>query len=180
MPNSAKTLSSRVVYDGRIFKAVVERVVLPHRERESEVEIVEHSGSVAIAAMPRPDSLMLVRQYRHPTGDWLWELPAGSIDPGESAEQAARRECHEELGLIAGAAERVGELYALPGYCTELMTFFRVTGLRTPGPGEQAAQDEDESIEPYAFTLAQVRQMILNGEIRDLKTAAALALLESI
>ena len=108
--------------------------------------------------MPNPDAVVLVRQYRHPVGDYLWELPAGSIDPGEDAETAARRECHEELGLIAGAAERLGEAWPLPGYCTEYMTFFRLTGLRVPGADDaEAHQDEDEDIETQVFTLEQVR-----------------------
>jgi ADP-ribose pyrophosphatase len=171
----AAVTESRVAYDGRIFQAVVEQVRLPHRESESTVEIVAHAGSVVIAAMPTADTVLLVRQYRHPAKDWLWELPAGSIDPGEEAADAARRECHEELGLIAEKVERIGEMWPLPGYCTEYMTFFRATGVREPAEGDPAAhQDEDEHIESRTFTLAQVRQMVLDGEIKDLKTAAAL------
>ena len=178
MPHNATVVESRVVYDGRIFQAVVERVRLPHRDADSTVEIVRHAGSVVIAAMPAPDALLLVRQYRHPAADYLWELPAGSIDPGEEAEAAARRECHEELGVIAGTAERIGEAWPLPGYCTEYMTFFRLGDLRTPGAGDATAhQDEDESIEAQMFTLEQVRKMVRSGEIKDLKTAAVLALL---
>lgn len=174
----ATVIESRVAYDGRIFQAVVERVRLPHRDEDSTVEIVRHAGSVVIAAMPAPDAVVLVRQYRHPTGEYLWELPAGSIDRREEAEAAARRECHEELGLIAGTAERLGEAWALPGYCTEYMTFFRMQDLRTPGPADATAhQDEDEAIETQVFTLEQVRHMVRSGEIKDLKTAAALAFL---
>ena len=181
MSKPAETRSSRVAYDGRIFKAVVEQVRLPHRDTDSTVEIVAHAGSVVIAAMPSKDTVMLVRQYRHPAKDWLWELPAGSIDPGEDAETAARRECHEELGMIAGDARRIGEMWPLPGYCTEYMTFFRITGVRPPAAGDPAAhRDEDEDIEAQAFTLAQLRQMILDGEIKDLKTAAALVWLEEV
>jgi ADP-ribose pyrophosphatase len=177
MSDNPQVLESRVAYDGKIFQAVVERVRLPHRERPSEVEIVRHAGSVVIAAMPEPGSVLLVRQYRHPVGDELWELPAGSIDPGEDAETAARRECQEELGVIASTAERLGEAWPLPGYCTEYMTFFRLTGLRIPGPGDaDAHQDEDEQIQTQVFTLEQVRQMVRNGEIKDLKTAAWLTL----
>jgi ADP-ribose pyrophosphatase len=175
MSAKASVSESRVAYDGRIFQAVVEQVRLPHRDRDSTVEIVAHAGSVVIAAMPTPTTVMLVRQYRHPAGDWLWELPAGSIDPGEDAESAARRECHEELGLIAGDVERLGAMWPLPGYCTEYMTFFRITDARPPGEGDVAAhQDEDEDIETREFTLVEVRRMVLDGEIRDLKTAAAL------
>ena len=118
MSPKAPVIESRVAYDGRVFQAVVERVRLPHRDRDSTVEIVRHAGSVVIAALPAPDTVLLVRQYRHPAGDYLWELPAGSIDPGEEPEAAARRECHEELGVIAETAERLGEAWALPGYCT--------------------------------------------------------------
>jgi ADP-ribose pyrophosphatase len=173
----ATTTASRIAFSGRLFDVVVERVRLPNRDTESDVEIVKHAGSVVLAAMPTADSVLLVRQYRHPTGEFLWELPAGSIDPGEDAEDAARRECHEELGVVADRVERLGELYPLPGYCTELMTFYRLTRLREPTEEEEAHQDEDEDIETQAFTLAQVRQMVLNGEIRDVKTAAALVLL---
>ena len=177
MPKPANVQSSRVAFDGRIFKAVVQQVQLPHRDQPSEVEIVEHAGSVVIAAMPTPDSVMLVKQYRHPARDWLWELPAGSIDPGEDAATAAARECHEELGVIAGNVERLGELYPLPGYCTELMTFFRATGLRAPREGEDAHQDEDEDIEVGTFGLEAIRDMIRRGDIRDAKTVAGLAYL---
>jgi ADP-ribose pyrophosphatase len=183
MPVSAKApvTESRVVYDGRIFRAVVEEVRLPHRDSDSTVEIVVHAGSVVIAAMPTPDTVLLVRQYRHQAEDWLWELPAGSIDPGENAADAARRECHEELGLIAGEVRPTGEMWPLPGYCTEYMTFFRATGVRAPAEGEPAAHtDEDEDIEAKPFTLSQVRRMVMDGEIKDLKTAAALVWLEGI
>jgi ADP-ribose pyrophosphatase len=171
----AHVADSRVAFDGRIFKAVVEQVRLPHRDTASTVEMVAHAGSVVIAAMPAPDTVLLVKQYRHPAKDWLWEWPAGSVDPGEEPADAARRECHEELGMIAGEVERIGEMWPLPGYCTEYMTFFLATGLRSPGDGDPDAHiDEDEDIETRAFTVAQVRQMVLDGEIRDLKTAAAL------
>jgi ADP-ribose pyrophosphatase len=173
----AIVISSRTAYKGRIFDVVVERVRLPGRDTESDVEVVRHAGSVVLAAMPTAGSVLLVRQYRHPAADLLWELPAGSIDPGEDAVTAARRECHEELGVVADKVERLGEMYPLPGYCTELMTFFRLTDLRAPTAQEEAHQDEDEDIEAQTFTLAQVRQMVKNGEIRDVKTAAALVLL---
>jgi ADP-ribose pyrophosphatase len=80
--------------------------------------------------------------------------------------------------MIAGSAERLGEAWPLPGYCTEYMTFFRLTDLRAPGAGDaEAHQDEDEQIEVQVFTLEQVREMVRDGKIKDLKTAAVLALL---
>ena len=179
MSNQAKVLESRVAYDGRIFQAVVEQVQLPGRDEPATVEIVRHAPSVVIFAMPDDDRVMLVRQYRHAIRETLWELPAGSVDPGESPEAAARRECHEELGVIAGDVTPLGRMLPLPGYCTEEMHLFRITGARTPGPHDPVAhQDDDEQIGVGVFPLDRVREMVRSGEIRDLKTAAALAMID--
>ena len=176
-----RVLDTRIAYRGRIFDAVVDRIQVATREWPLEVEVVRHGPSVGIAAMPSDDMLMLVRQYRHAAGAWLWELPAGSVDDGERAEDAARRECHEELALVAGALENLGTLIPLPGYCTEEMTFFKATGLRAPTSDDpEAHQDEDEDIDARAFSLAEIREMVLRGEIRDMKTVAVLALLRGI
>jgi ADP-ribose pyrophosphatase len=172
-------LDSRSVYRGRIFEAVVDRIQMPDREKPFDVEVVRHVRSVGIAAMPAEDALMLVRQYRHAARTWLWELPAGSVDEGERPDETARRECQEELGLVAESIEEMATLIPLPGYCTEEMTFFRLTGLRAPGAGDpEVQQDEDEDIETRAFTFQEVRRMVLSGEIRDLKTVAVVTLLD--
>jgi len=177
-PPTATVLHSRLAFRGRIFDVAVERVRLDAGAPPIDVEVVRHAGSVGIAAMPSEDSLVLVRQYRHAAGVRMWELPAGSVDRDESPRQAAARECQEELSLVAGSLEMLGELFPLPGYCTELMTFFKATGLRPPGPGDPAAhQDEDEDIEARTFSLAEIRRMLAGGEVKDLKTAAALVLL---
>jgi ADP-ribose pyrophosphatase len=101
------------------------------------------------------------------------------VDAGEHAEDAARRECHEELGLVPGALENLGTLIPLPGYCTEQMTFFKATGLRAPTSDDpEAHQDEDENIEARAFRLSELREMIRRGDIQDMKIVAVLALLD--
>jgi ADP-ribose pyrophosphatase len=103
-------------------------------------------------------------------------LPAGSLKPGEEAESAAARECHEEIGLIPSRLERLGSFFPTPGYCDEEMTFYRATGLRAPGADEEAKPDEDEAIETASFSVSSVRAMISSGEIIDLKTVAGLTL----
>ncbi|HTU98991.1 MAG TPA: NUDIX hydrolase, partial [Luteitalea sp.] len=115
------------------------------------------------------------RQYRHAIGQHVWELPAGSVDPGEEADTAALRECHEEIGQAATQAERIASLYPSPGYTTEVMHFYVLTGLHTPA--EEAEQDEDEHLEPRTFTLDELRALVAAGEITDMKTVAALQLL---
>lgn len=170
-------LSSHLIYEGRIFDVTVDRVELPHG-RVAELEVVRHDGSVVLIPIDDHGRILLVRQYRYAADRFLWELPAGSLESGEDPDSAAARECHEELGLIAGRLERLLTLYPTPGFCTETMTYYRATALRPPGPDDAPAhQDEDESIEVGAFTLDEIRAKVTRGEIADLKTVAALALL---
>ena len=125
---------------------------LPHG-READLEIVRHDGSIVLIPWTTTDGCCSSGNTGTRSGRFLWELPAGSLEVGEDPDEAARRECQEELGLIPGRLERLLTLYPTPGFCTEVMTFFRATGLRTPGPGDaEAHQDEDESIEVGPFT----------------------------
>jgi len=177
MSTPAPTLSSRTVYVGRIFDVTVDRVRLP-QGREADLEIVRHEGSIVLIPIAADGRILLVRQYRHAVGRFLWELPAGSLETDEDVAAAAARECQEELGLVADHLERLHTFFPTPGFCTEAMTYFKATGLRTPGAGDPVAhQDDDESIEVGSFSTAEVRQMIDAGEIVDLKTVAALFLL---
>jgi ADP-ribose pyrophosphatase len=177
MSTPAPVLSTRTVYVGRIFDVTVDRVRLPHG-RETDLEIVRHEGSVVLLPVAADGKVLLVRQYRHAAERFLWELPAGSLETHEDPAAAAARECQEELGLIPARLERLQTYFATPGFCTETMTYFRATGLRTPGPGDPVAhQDEDESIEVGSFTTSDIRSMIASGEIADLKTVAGVWLL---
>jgi ADP-ribose pyrophosphatase len=176
MPD-ATLISSQRVYEGRIFDVTVDRVRLPHG-RDATLEVVRHEGSVVLIPVTEDGKLLLVRQYRHAVGRFLWELPAGSLESGEDLEVAAVRECHEELGLIPGRVEQLQTLFPTPGFCTEAMTYFQVSGLRQPGPDDPAAhQDEDESIEVRASSIEEIRELIVSGEIADLKTVAGIWLL---
>ena len=172
-------ISIRTIYEGRVFSVVVESITLPRGER-LDAEIVRHPGSVVIIPVQDGGEVVLVRQYRPAIGRWMWELPAGSLKRGEHPDAAAIRECQEEIGLIPGSIERIGAFFPTPGYCDEEMIFYRATRLRTPGAGDApAAPDDDEDIEPKAFTVGDLRRMIELGEIADLKTVAGIALLGS-
>ncbi|MBA2353912.1 MAG: NUDIX hydrolase [Acidobacteria bacterium] len=170
-------IESITKFEGRVFTVSRDRVRLPHGV-ESTLDVVRHRGSVVLIPMLDDGSVMLVRQYRHAIGQAVWELPAGSLDPGEDADRAARRECHEEIGLVPDQAEWVASLYPSPGYTTELMHFYRLTGLHTPE--QTAAQDEDEHLEPRPFTVEALRAAVANGEIVDMKTVVALQFLPAI
>ena len=165
------------VYRGRVFTVQIETITLP-KGLELKAEIIRHPGSVVIVPVTDTGDIILVRQYRHAIGRLAWELPAGSLKPGEDVDGAAVRECHEEIGLIPSSIVRIGSLFPTPGYCDEEMHFFKASGLRKPGASdEQAHQDEDEDIEPQPFPAATVRAMISSGEIVDMKTVAGLSLL---
>lgn len=171
-------MSKRTIYEGRVFTVEIETVRLPKGDK-LEAEIIRHPGSVVIVPVTNEGAIVLVRQYRPAIGRFAWELPAGSLRPGEDPEKAAVRECHEETGLVPGRIERLGAFYPTPGYCDELMTFYLATRLREPVSGEHAQQDEDEDIEARPFPLEAVRSMIASAEIVDLKTIAGLALINA-
>ena len=166
----------RKVFEGRVFSVVVESITT-RQGGKMDVEIVRHPGSVVLIPMTEHGDIILVRQYRHAIGRDAWELPAGTLKPNEEPEKAARRECHEEIGLLPSTLEMLGTFYPTPGYCDEEMNFYKATGLRAPRDGETAEQDEDEDIEKQAFAIEQIRSMIRSGEIIDMKTVAGLALL---
>lgn len=167
----------RKVYQGRIFTVQIESITLP-KGGDIQAEIVRHPGSVVILPMTDTGEVVLVRQYRHAIGRWAWELPAGSLKPGEDAQMAAVRECHEEIGLVPTRVTKLGAFFPTPGYCDEEMNFFRADGLREPHAGEEAQPDADEDIETQAFTVDGLRRMIASGDLVDLKTVAAITLLE--
>ena len=167
--------SIRKVFDGRVFTVQVETVTLP-KGGTLQAEVIRHPGSVVIVPVTEHGRIVLVCQYRHAIGRSAWELPAGSLKPGEDVDAAAVRECHEEIGLVPDRIERLGAFFPTPGYCDEEMNFYRASGLRSPRPDERAEQDEDEDIETQAFELERLHAMIAAGEIIDLKTVAGLAL----
>lgn len=169
-----EVLSHERVFDGRVFNVERDRVRMPNG-REVTVDVIRHARSVVLLPIPEPGHITLIRQFRYVVNRWLWELPAGSVDPGEEPEQAARRECHEEIGQVPDTIVRLAALYPTPGYCDEEMLFFRLSGLSVPA--EAAEADEDEDIEPKVFTLREAREMIRSGEIIDMKTVVGLGLI---
>jgi ADP-ribose pyrophosphatase len=120
---------------------------------------------------------VLIKQYRAALDRELWEVPAGSVDSGESAEAAAKRECEEEIGRVPERVERLGAWFPTPGYCDEEMIFFRAAGLHAPPPDSPHRPDADEDITAHSFTVAEARAMVARGEIVDLKTAYGLTLI---
>lgn len=167
----AKVLSSRVVYRGPVFHVTTDRVQEPGGI-VARRDVVRHSGSIVIMAADDSRSelrVLLARQYRHPAGDYLWELPAGRIDPGESELTGAKRELLEETGYTAARWSRALFFYSSPGFLDETMAIYLATGLKRG----KAKPEEDEYIRIRMFPLSQLVTMVMRGAIRDGKTISA-------
>lgn len=170
--SKARLISSREVYRGPAFWVSTDHVIEPGGVRVRR-DIVHHTGSVVILAVDdsgKNPRVLLERQYRHAAGSFLWELPAGRIDPGEKELPAARRELLEETGYTASHWRRIFKFYASPGFVAETMSIYLATGLRMG----KAHPEEDENIETRMLPVASALRMVLNGTIRDAKTISSI------
>jgi ADP-ribose pyrophosphatase len=173
---TARLEQRRTIYEGRVFKVDVDRVLMPSGHT-TDMEVIRHPGSVVLLPMPSADEIILIRQYRYTIDQWIWELPAGTLKPGEEHAEAAARECEEEIGRVPQRVARLRTFFPTPGFCDEQMHFFVCDDLTDPSPDSTVRKDDDDDLEPRVFTLDEAREMLDAGEIVDLKTAVGLALL---
>jgi ADP-ribose pyrophosphatase len=167
---------SDIIYKGRVFNVTVDQVAYADG-RVVKMECVRHRGSVVLLPMTAPDRILLVRQYRYVVDRWLWELPAGTLEPNETLHAAALRECHEEVGKVAGQAQKLLSLFPSPGFCDEEMNFFLLTQLRDRLSTEAAPhRDPDEILNVKEFSVKEIREMVKGGEICDMKTVVGINL----
>jgi ADP-ribose pyrophosphatase len=158
-----------VLFTSRLFRVV--RRYQPAADGQQHVrDIIEHPGAVVIVPMVAADRVCLIRNYRIAVGQTLWELPAGTLEPGEPPLETAGRELIEETGYRAAKVEKFGELWMSPGILNERMHMFVATGL-TAG---QLKLEAGEVIEPVVVDWSEALAMIDRGEIRDAKTVAGL------
>ena len=168
----ARLISSRTVYRGPALWVTTDEVQEPGGIRVRR-DIVHHTGSVVVLAVDEsqsPPRILLERQYRHAANDYLWELPAGRIDPGEKPLPAAKRELLEETGYTAAHWRRIFNFYASPGFVAETMSIYLATGLRAG----TAQPEEDEVIEMRWFPLSTAVRMVMAGRIHDGKTISGI------
>lgn len=165
-----KILSSRKVFDGRVFNVTVDTV--SEGELTYQREVVHHNGSAVIVPVFDDGTVALVKQYRHPAVRYLLEVPAGTLAKGERPDAGAARELKEELGLVAARLEKLSEFFVSPGFCEEKMWVYLATEL---SEGEQALED-DEILEVVRLPIVDALEMITSGEIQDAKTIIGLML----
>ena len=160
-----KLISSKEIFRSKIFRVTEDDAVDPSGF-EIKRAIVQHAGSAVMMAVDAKKRILLVRQYRLPARQYLWELPAGRLDEGESPLQAAKRELGEETGYKARKWTKLAAFYPSPGYVAEKMTIYLATDL-TEG---EATPMDDERIETRWFDAKEVDQWIASGKIQDAKT----------
>ena len=165
-----------IVYKSRVFQVEETRARFPDG-RERDIAVVRHAPVVVLIPLPAAGQVILIRQYRASVARETWELPAGGIEPGETEEQAARRESEEEIAFVPHKLERLGAWFPSPGFCDEEMIFFRATDLRPALPDSPHKPDEDENITVRVLRIEEARAMAARGEIVDLKTAYGLTLI---
>lgn len=169
-----KTLSSTYIYQGRVINLRQDRVNLPGG-RETTREIVEHPGAVVILALTNEKKIVMIRQFRKPAEEVLWELPAGTIEPGEDLEKCARRELEEETGYYPRKVKKIITFFSTPGFCNERLTLFLVENLEKRNKNEEA----DEFIKVELIDLKEALRLVKENIIKDAKTIIGILYLAS-
>jgi ADP-ribose pyrophosphatase len=170
--SKARVLKSRIVYRAPVFY-VTSEIVREPSGITARRDIIRHPGSVVVLAVDlqgRQRRVLLAKQFRYAAGREMWELPAGRVDPGETALEGAKRELREETGYRARKWSKAMFFYVSPGFLDETMTIFLAEGLE---PGE-ASPEEDEVIRPTLVPLMRAMEMVMAGKIKDAKTLAGL------
>lgn len=169
MSPRAKITSSETLFHGRVFDVRRETVKEPNGV-EATREFVVHNGSVVILPVFEDGRILLVCQYRHSVGGYLWELVAGRMEPGEDALPGAKRELLEETGYTARSWEQILDVFPTPGFVSERMVVFIARGLRAG----TAQPEEDERITPHSFFPRELEGWIREGKLRDAKSIAGI------
>lgn len=159
------------IYNGKIFNVALEKVTLPNGVIKDR-EVIRHPGAAAMVPLLDDGNVVLVKQHRHAVNDYLWEIPAGTLEPHEEPVACAGRELIEETGYEAKAFDKLTEILPAPGYTDEHIHIFLATGLTL---GEQRLEDDEVlTVQPTPFDKAI--EMIKTGEIQDAKTIVGLLL----
>lgn len=169
-----KPVSSERIYDGAMINVRRDTVTLPNGRKASR-EVVEHPGAVAIVPVTADGRVVMVRQFRHPVGQVLLEIPAGKLDPGEQPDDCARRELEEETGFAAKNLKRLAAIYTGPGFSNEIIHLYLASGLTAAA----RHPDEDEFLAVESYDRDQLKKMLAAGALRDAKTLVGLLLTEN-
>ncbi|MDQ1335537.1 MAG: ADP-ribose pyrophosphatase [Thermodesulfobacteriota bacterium] len=165
----ARTLACETLHQGRVFTLVREKVALENGVT-IDLDIVRHPGAAAMVPLTEDNTLLMIRQYRHAVGGFIWEIPAGTLDPEETPLACAKRELIEEIGYSAETWHKLGEITPVPGYSDERIHIFSAMDL---SPAIQHL-DRDEILDVHEIRFEDAVKMVERGEIGDAKTLSGL------
>lgn len=172
MKSMFEIVSTEYLYEGRVINLRSDNICVSSSEQIVCREVIEHPGSVAIVAIDDDGNVYLVSQYRHAIGKVLMEIPAGTLEKGETSFDTAERELREEIGMSADYLVSAGSFYLAPGYSSESMEVYVAKGLSSaPLP-----RDVDEDITVHIVPFKKLLEQICAGEFSDIKTVAAILL----
>ena len=166
---SHKLIMTKNIYTGRVVTLNIDTVTLPNGVTV-DLEIVRHPGASAVVPLKESGTVILIRQFRHAAGGFIYEIPAGKLSPGEEPLACAARELEEEIGYQAGSFELLSSIFTAPGFTDEVIHVYKATGL-TKG---QQRLDRDEVLDVVEMPLKDAIAMIQTGAIRDAKTMVGL------
>ena len=170
-----RTENAQGIYNGRVLTFHVDDITLCNGDKANR-EVVDHPGGVGIIGLTDDNEILLVRQFRYPYKETIYEIPAGKLEKGEDAREAGIREFSEECGAKAEVFESLGEIYPSPGYCGEIIRLFYAKGISY---GEQHL-DDDEFLDVIKMPIKEVVTKIMTNEIKDAKTIAAVFKLKEL
>lgn len=170
-----KTISSDRIYTGKVISLKVDTVEIDNKGYKKR-EIVEHPGAVAIVAITEDNKVVLVKQFRKPIEQVIWELPAGKLEIGESPKECAIRELKEETGYSAKNLKLLHKFFTSAGFSNQKIYIFLATGLTKGEPDF----DDDEFIEKYEIDINEAQNMVIKNEIEDAKTSIGILLTKEL
>ena len=163
-------MTRKHIFRGRVIDVGTEEVTLPSGKTVT-LDVIKHPGAALVVPVDADGRVLLIRQWRHCAGGWLWEVPAGTLEPGETPEHCARREVTEEAGVVAGKLDYAGFIFTAPGFCDEKIHIYVGREL-TPAP--KHPDDDEVIVEVKAVAYDECLAMAARGELHDAKTLAGL------
>ena len=163
-----KRTAGKKIYDGKVLKLYRDEVEFPNKLKSAR-EVVEHSGGVSVLAENEEGKVLLIKQYRYPVDEVIYEIPAGKLEPDEEIEECAKRELREETGYTAERFTKLFEFFPTPGYSTETIYIYQAKNLEFVGND----LEEGEYIEVVPKTKKEIKELFKSGKIKDSKTLIA-------
>ncbi len=171
-----KVDSSEVVFTGKVFDIKIDQITY-NSGNPSLRETVVHPGGAVVVAVKDNGKIILVKQFRYPFQESLYELPAGKLDDGEDPVVAAPRELKEETGFSTAKIRKLGSIYTSPGFCTEELHIYLADEL---SDGDHSREEGEEDMELFEFTIEELDEMIKSGEIKDSKTISGIYMYKNL